>query len=198
MILLNLGGEINNHRLMTTGLCKAQQVFARKGCGGGVDQRVAVDFFVFHQPVVNSESERAFTVIDDAKGRHRAGGYTQHFFHLFGAAKGEATGATQQFVQGFQIDLRVFLSGQKKIIALLVLQEQVLGVTTFYLATQLLAVIDGKQRRMFDCLGFKSSGIQIGQQSIAAHGRSWQLSGRIDGILVGHDVTQMRLDLVEG
>ena len=197
VILLNLSGEINNDRIVATGLCKTEQILAsQRGCGG-VDQRMAIDFVVLQQSLIDRKGKRASPVIDNAEGGHCPGGNTEKLFHFFRIAERKPAGPAQKLVQGLQVDLGIFLRGEQEVVSLFILQEQVFGVAAFNLSTQFLAVFDGEKGWMFDCICFESAGIEIGKKGITTHGNSRQIGVEVRGILVGHSETRAGLDKVE-
>ena len=91
---------------------------------------------------------RPARVVDGAERRHRAGLDAEHLAQQLGRAEREAAGGAEQPVQRLEVDRGVLQRGDQKKRALLVLEEQVLGVAAGDLAAQRLRLLDREQRRM--------------------------------------------------
>src|SRR5262245_46904341 len=129
-------------------LQEAHEIAARDRGGHGVDQRVIVERLVPHHGGIEHYAHAPLGVIHCRKRGDRAGLDAQRRAHELGRAEREAAGGLQQPMQRFELDHRVLERGDEVERALLVPEEQILGMAAGNSAAQRLRLLDSEQRRM--------------------------------------------------
>jgi hypothetical protein len=152
------------------------QVVARDRGRHGVDQRVGVDRAVRHQGGVEHHHDPAVAVVDRAERCHRAGLDAERLAHEFGRAERKPAAGAEPPVQRLQLDRGVLQRGDEIKRALLVLEEQVLGVAAGDRAAQRLRLLDGEQRRMAHRGVGDAEAVEGGEQLVGGRGHGLKLA----------------------
>ena len=82
----------------------------------------------------------------------------------FGGAEGDAPLRADFLVHALEVDDRLLAEDEQEQLALLVLDEQVLGVSAGNVAAQRPRILDRMERRMLDGFGLDSEGGEIGDE----------------------------------
>ena len=146
------------------------QIVARDGGGHGVPQRVKIEPRMRHHGGVEHHGDPPGGVVDRRERRHRAGLDAERLAHQVGRAEREAAVCAKRAVQRFQLDRGVLERAHQEQRALLVAQEQVLGVAARDLAAQRPRFLDREQRRVrHRCMG-DAEPVEIGEQVVGGRG----------------------------
>ena len=157
---------------MTCRFQEFYQISRRNRRCRGIDERMTVDERILHQGLVQEHLHLAFSVIDRPKRRHRAGRYAEQFKHCFGLAKRYFAGSANQMVDGFQVNNRVFIDRQQKVIVFLVFQKQIFGMPALQFPAQALRICNGEKRRVGNGRHFNAERINKAEKLF---GRFWWL-----------------------
>jgi hypothetical protein len=142
-------GYVLDPGLMTGCSQKSQEVIATDRCGHGVDQGMKVERGMFQHRRIEHDCYSPIGIIEHAEGRDRARLNAQGRPHDLRRSKRKPPVA-ETMMQRFQRDLGVFQGRYEEQGPLLVLQEQVFGVTAGYRPSERARLLDRKQGRMRD------------------------------------------------
>jgi hypothetical protein len=135
---------------MPTRLHEPDEVLGGEPRRGAVDERMTIDLREVHQRLVYHYGiEPAGCLVEECESRDRAGLDTEHVFEELRLAEAEAAKA-KLLRQRLEVDPGILLGDHQNQVAVLVFQEQILGVSAGDRAAQALGLLHGKHRHVLD------------------------------------------------
>ena len=172
----------DDHRLVPRCAQEFDKIGRSEPGGAGVDQRMEVEPLMAQHLSVEHDRNALFAIVDRAERRHRARLDPPDLFEQFGGAKRNSPLRANLFVHALKVDDRFLAEHEQENTALLVFDEQVLGMSAGNVAAQSLQILDREQRRMLDRLGRDAEVAEIGEQ---VFGRGGHCRGEPPGNLPG-------------
>jgi hypothetical protein len=128
--------ERHDERFVPGRTQKFHQVGARKAGRAGIDERMEVESFMPHHRLVEDDANLAGFVIDRPERRDRARPDALYLFQEFGRAERDPPLGADLLVYALEVNDRLLSDNEQEQPALLVLDEQVLGVSPRDIAAQ--------------------------------------------------------------
>src|SRR5271165_3139281 len=181
-----LASERQNQRLVPGRAQEPDQILAGEAGSPRVDQRMKIESRVAHHRLIERDGDPHGPVVDCAKWRHRAWPDAPDFLEQLRRAKGHAPLSADLLMDLLEIDGRLFVQDEEEEAALLVLDEQVLGVASRNVAAQRLRFLYRMERRMLDGRGFYRQPGQGGEQIFWRYGHR-SSDGRREGLVAARN-----------
>ena len=146
--------------LVTAGSGKPEKIRAGNGGCGRVGQRVEVQRGDRKHVRVEDGLNATLAIIDEREGGHGAGLYRKHFTQGIGGSEGQSSARADQIAQGSQVHRDIFERHCEEEVAFLVLEEQVLRVSTDDGSPIALCFLDGEYRGVVDRVAGNSQPVE--------------------------------------